>query len=249
MILALHFLLFFLQHHNLLAQDGFTWSNWVGCNVGINDRKYYSELIAGGLCHRACQQSEITYTITGVPTSQISNTIWHVVGGTILSTPNNSQCVVRWGGTTTGAIGLTTTRIADNTTVVLPDLCVNLTINPQAQFSIAPVDSSVRPPLTYNACSGQELFFEDFSTANGGTGITSYYWDFGDGTTSSTQNPSHIYNQQGIYKVTLKVDNQCNCSSMIDYMINVSKRGVQIDCPSIVCEGQKAIYSTFFWFL
>lgn len=32
---------------------------------------------------------------------------------------------------------------------------------------------------------------------------TSYIWDFGDGTTSKEENPSHRYNSKGVYKVTL----------------------------------------------
>ncbi|MCP4714465.1 MAG: PKD domain-containing protein [Deltaproteobacteria bacterium] len=35
-----------------------------------------------------------------------------------------------------------------------------------------------------------------------------YYWDFGDGTFSTSQNPSHTYKQQGTYTVTLWVDGQ-----------------------------------------
>jgi PKD repeat protein len=35
--------------------------------------------------------------------------------------------------------------------------------------------------------------------------ITSYQWDFGDGTTSTEANPSHIYNAVGLYPATLTV--------------------------------------------
>ncbi len=231
------------SNQDLKAQNGFSWNSWVGCVTGQNDTKSYTELIESGECHRACQQKTITYTITGVPTAQITNTIWHVVGGTIVSTPNNSQCIVKWGTTATGAIGFTTTRVVDNSTVTLPDLCVNLTINPQAFFTIAPADNTARPPLTYYACKDQELFFSNFSTANGGSAISSYYWDFGDGTASSSEIVSHTYTQEGTYTASLKVDNQCNCSSIISYIISVQKKGVQIDCASIVCEGQKSTYT------
>jgi len=36
---------------------------------------------------------------------------------------------------------------------------------------------------------------------------TSWYWSFGDGQTSSTQNPSHTYTSAGTYSVTLKATN------------------------------------------
>ncbi len=44
--------------------------------------------------------------------------------------------------------------------------------------------------------------FTDTST---GAGITGYEWDFGDGTTSTQQNPTHIYRSAGTYTVTLEV--------------------------------------------
>ena len=48
----------------------------------------------------------------------------------------------------------------------------------------------------------------------------SYYWDFGDGTTSTDTNPTHNYANSGYYTVTLIAYNQCN-SDTISYNINV----------------------------
>jgi PKD repeat protein len=35
---------------------------------------------------------------------------------------------------------------------------------------------------------------------------TSYLWDFGDGTTSTTENPTHVYSNLGVFNVTLTAD-------------------------------------------
>ncbi len=43
------------------------------------------------------------------------------------------------------------------------------------------------------------------ASASGGTGPYAYHWDFGDGATSSLQNPSHTYQVAGTYAVTLTV--------------------------------------------
>lgn len=51
------------------------------------------------------------------------------------------------------------------------------------------------------------------SPVSGGGHITSYSWDFGDGTKSTTGNPQieHVYSQQGAYRITLTVtDNTGN---------------------------------------
>ncbi|MDF1697203.1 MAG: PKD domain-containing protein [Saprospiraceae bacterium] len=39
--------------------------------------------------------------------------------------------------------------------------------------------------------------------------VTSYAWDFGDGNTSTEENPSHTFLENGIYEVTLVVSNEC----------------------------------------
>lgn len=48
----------------------------------------------------------------------------------------------------------------------------------------------------------------------GSTPLT-YEWNFGDGTTSTEQNPSHIYTQRGTYTVTLTVKNAYGTSTAV----------------------------------
>ncbi len=43
------------------------------------------------------------------------------------------------------------------------------------------------------------------SSATGGDGVISYLWDFGDGVTSNSRNPTHIYSKQGTYFAKLTV--------------------------------------------
>lgn len=43
------------------------------------------------------------------------------------------------------------------------------------------------------------------SNVTGGTPPYNYYWSFGDGSTSSSANPSHVYQSSGNYSVTLRV--------------------------------------------
>jgi PKD repeat protein len=54
--------------------------------------------------------------------------------------------------------------------------------------------------------------FRDLST---GTTPLTYLWEFGDGATSTEQNPSHIYIRQGLYTVKLTVTNIYGSSSEI----------------------------------
>jgi hypothetical protein len=47
--------------------------------------------------------------------------------------------------------------------------------------------------------------------------VDEYFWDFGDGNTSTLENPTHIYQTSGNYTVTLTVTNECgaNDTSMV----------------------------------
>ena len=61
--------------------------------------------------------------------------------------------------------------------------------------------------FTQSATSGSaptNITFTDTSTSTGGT-ITERYWQFGDGTDSTSTNPSHIYSTAGVYVPTLRV--------------------------------------------
>src|SRR5207247_6148871 len=55
-------------------------------------------------------------------------------------------------------------------------------------------------------------FFSTGSTDPDGT-IASYNWDFGDGSTSTDENPSHPYTQVGDYTATLTVTDNSGLSS------------------------------------
>ncbi|MTK64044.1 MAG: PKD domain-containing protein, partial [Methanobacterium sp.] len=43
---------------------------------------------------------------------------------------------------------------------------------------------------------------------------TSWLWDFGDGATSTDQNPVHVYNTPGTYTVTLTATNMAGNSNL-----------------------------------
>jgi gliding motility-associated-like protein len=79
------------------------------------------------------------------------------------------------------------------------------------------------------ACLGATVQFTDQSTDPAGT-ITGWNWDFGDGTTSTLQNPQKTYATQGFYTVYLTVTSSTGCtgaSSKFRYIRIVS--GVTAD--------------------
>ncbi|MBT8278730.1 MAG: gliding motility-associated C-terminal domain-containing protein [Bacteroidia bacterium] len=77
----------------------------------------------------------------------------------------------------------------------------------------------VQAPLIANfefTPSCESAFTLDFiSTSSGGNPPYTYLWDFGDGSTSTLQNPSHTYTSTGPYTVTLTVSDQDNTDSYL----------------------------------
>lgn len=65
---------------------------------------------------------------------------------------------------------------------------------PTASFEFSPESPSTRDVIQ----------FTDTSTDPDGE-IVAWLWDFGDGTTSTEQNPTHRYEREGVYTVTLTV--------------------------------------------
>jgi uncharacterized protein (TIGR02145 family) len=84
--------------------------------------------------------------------------------------------------------------------------------SPEASFTASPT----------SIVEGQNVQFTDLSTH----APTSWSWDFGDGSSSSLQSPSHVYNNQGSYSVSLTVSNSFGSDTKdIANLINVGPSG------------------------
>ncbi|MBP8040903.1 MAG: M4 family metallopeptidase [Bacteroidales bacterium] len=75
--------------------------------------------------------------------------------------------------------------------------------------SVVPPDANFTANVT-SSCSGT-INFTDQSTNT----PTSWLWNFGDGQTSTIQNPTHTYTANGIYTVKLKATNPYGTDSLI----------------------------------
>ncbi|MES2431553.1 MAG: PKD domain-containing protein [Bacteroidota bacterium] len=63
-------------------------------------------------------------------------------------------------------------------------------------------------------CYPLSVNFKDLSDAVSGT-ISTWQWDFGDGTTSDQKSPEHTYTAAGNYNITLRVTNSNGCVTTI----------------------------------
>lgn len=79
------------------------------------------------------------------------------------------------------------------------------------------------PDYTVSAsCAGLPTVFTDATDQSEAT-IKSWAWDFGDGQTSTDQNPTHTYTNAGNYTVALTVTNENGCVSSVTHQLHVSK--------------------------
>lgn len=88
----------------------------------------------------------------------------------------------------------------DNTTqtISIADF-IQVKEEPQSSFNVS---------MT-SLCAGQEVSFTNTSV-----GASNYLWDFGDGSNSTDETPTHIYGDKGSYTVTLIAFNEFGCSKV-----------------------------------
>jgi len=79
-----------------------------------------------------------------------------------------------------------------------------------------------------------------FTNTSVGVNITNYFWNFGDGNTSTLANPVHTYNQSGNFPITLTITNGFGCTNTIvkSNIITVGIVKANFNRPDEVCVGR-----------
>lgn len=78
------------------------------------------------------------------------------------------------------------------------------------------------------------------SFTNSSTNASTYYWDFGDGQTSTLQSPTHIYTKGGIFNATLKVKNSIGIENIINKTFTIKDVPTKLKINSMVLTGYPA---------
>jgi len=90
---------------------------------------------------------------------------------------------------------------------------VNINGGPQAAFSVSNNEGN-------GPCINNQFSFTDESTTQSGF-IQSWFWDFGDGTSTTLSNPIHFYESAGVFDVILTVTNTAGCTDSTLLQITV----------------------------
>ncbi|HJW17255.1 MAG TPA: PKD domain-containing protein [Flavisolibacter sp.] len=123
--------------------------------------------------------------------------------------------------TVTNSMGCQSTLLKDSLIEVLPVLEASFAAN---QTFLCRINDAVT-----------------FTNTSKGPGTLSYAWTFGDGSTSTTKEPSHVFNTRGTYDVSLQVKSSEGCTNTktLTGYLNVANYQSEIIAPNINCTGQE----------
>ena len=204
---------------NLTASGASTYS-WSGgattSSITVNPTtttKYY--VYGSNACGIAKDSVTVQVSIGVIPLTVSKDTT--ICSGQLVTLTASGASTYSWsGGATTSSI---TVNPATTTTyyVTGSNSCgngrdsvkVNVLSNSKAAFNY-----SISP------CSGEVDF------TNQTAGYNTYYWDFGDGNSSTTQNAIDKYATNGLYLVTLFINKGTSCADSIQQTINYSRDSI-----------------------
>ncbi|HLP49282.1 MAG TPA: PKD domain-containing protein [Chitinophagales bacterium] len=178
-----------------------------------------------------------------------ANVVWNFGDGSATSTEQNVTHTYSGNGNYTVTL-----------TVTDPNGCVSKTT------SVVPVSTYVPVPSFYCdtlVCRGGTIKFTNTSTNPYllSNGTFSWLWTFGDGDSSTQASPTHIYQQAGVYSVTLRITNSLGCDTFITVPNLVRVDVVDVDfvvnetfspCPPFValfastCNKNNVVYEWSF---
>ncbi len=92
-----------------------------------------------------------------------------------------------------------------------------------------------------NQCFGDSINFIDSSFISGGS-ISSWNWDFGDGNSSTLQNPTHLFTTAGTFNVNLTTSSG-TCDNTIIKQITISPKPIANFTTSIGCSNTLTPFS------
>ncbi|MFN0036316.1 MAG: PKD domain-containing protein [Saprospiraceae bacterium] len=185
-------------------------------------------------CALVCENASATFFATYNPSSTYT---WTVTGGTFVPGANAAAIDISWGPMGLGAVSLSITN-SGVTTII--DACVVIMEGPVAAFTTSSTSICKNSSVTFNSSTS--------------TGASSYFWDFGDGTTSSAPIETHTYTTAGTHTACLIVTRNnfdskgnplCCCSdtTCVDIIVDPLE-GPNIFCVSTLCAKDSTKYWT-----
>jgi len=153
------------------------------------------------------ENEEIRFNDTSTdPDGTVDNWLWNFDDGNATSSKNAVHTYTK------GKYNVTLTVTDNNGAIgsIMKKVVVG-NLAPTANFTYFPADPK----------ENQDIQFTDSSIDPDGT-VANWLWDFGDGNTSSQQNPTHKYTNRGTYNITLTVTDNDGATNAVTKTIVVA---------------------------
>ncbi len=179
-----------------------------------------------------CKNDSIEFLVTGYDPAIAKSITWNFGDGNI-KVYRGVRDTVEYAYTQNGkfapTIYLKDIQGCTDTAQLTPSVFIK---GPTAQFQSAA-----------NGCTNSPFNFTDHSTANNGVPITNWSWSFGDGSTSTAQNPpGYKYPFSLTYNVNLKVTDADKCSDSITHAVTMTNTPtVDAGNDTFACAGSSVL--------
>ncbi|MBL4705213.1 MAG: PKD domain-containing protein, partial [Flavobacteriales bacterium] len=168
---------------------------------------------------------------TGTPSDPI------VMGATDTWTNNNTAIGLGASGTGTIPSFVPVGPPGTTATITYSNSCASGSFDlvileqPSAVFT-----TEVNGVASSEICLGEMFDFPNTSSI--GSGGLSWLWDFGDGNTSTANQPSHLYTTPGVYNVNLTATSDSGCADIsVIVPVTVNSQPIAAFTADSVCEG------------
>ncbi len=202
-----------------------------GETVVYSDSIYVREAPQAGFTHSiSCEGIPVQFTDTSIiDTSFVTSWLWDF--GDSSPTSTNQNPIHTFPANGTYAVTLTTSYAGGCSNTFTDSITISPL--PMADFT-----------FVNNQCSGVPVQFNDVSQAFSGAVITSWIWDFGDGSLpDSSQNPTHIFTNAITHTVTLIVTANTGCSDTITQFITILPAPIAAYTVASTCIGETVSFT------
>ncbi|NNE70082.1 MAG: PKD domain-containing protein, partial [Rhodothermales bacterium] len=211
---------------------GDSWLDWLGWNtvsLAYDLKKFVPVMISDVICPVDVVDTGAPVTFTGsvnMDATPLVESSWNFGDDTVANGLTATHSFANEGTyNVTFAVSNGNGRGMDSRT------CVVTVEDPCEDAVITSMTASNMAPDTRSNVS--------FSANTSGSAPMSYSWDFGDGNTSTSSNPSHTYSEAGTYTVTLEVT---NCGGTVSRTMTI----VVVPFEAAICREIEEMNSAFF---
>lgn len=218
-----------LQLNGSTASTGIVTYSWTGPNGYSSAIQNPSDGTAAGtytlvVTESGCQSAPSSVNVVSeIPSLFVSNTGPYCEGTPIqLNGSTTSAGIANYSWTGPNGYSSALQNPSDATLGGIYTLVI--TIGNCTNLASTVVTVKANPTAAFSSsapCMNDSVIFSSQCSAPTPEVITSWYWDFNDGYTSSEQHPKHLFGNTGIHSVFLKVTTASNCIASMSQDIEV----------------------------